>query len=555
MSRSGASVGIRSSSELLDELQASEARFREVIERNADAIVVVDPEGIVRYANPMAERLFGRPGVELVGTAIGFPIVAGETTELDVVSQGAPRVVEMRVVPSRWGGEPAFIASLRDITERKQAELDAQRLIREQGARQAAEELASRQRFLLEGSGRLLASLDYDTTLGTLAHLCSTGVADWTVVFCTDGEGHPERVAVRHRDPAKDEAARELGTLLSLHDDVHPIVEAFDSSRPRRVERVDGDVLATLFHDAREMELARQLGAGVLLILPMRARGRQVGGLVLVRIDGARAFDDDDEALAEDIAARGALALDNAKLYDEMTKADRARSDLLAVVSHDLRTPLTAIIGYSDLLALGIPDAIPPASALQVERIRKSAQHLMYLMNELLTFTRLDAGHESLDLREVDLRDVVREVATLVEPGAAARGLRFETSLPPEPVQLRTDPDKLRQVLLNLAGNAVKYTPAGSVRMRLSAGGHEVAILQVEDTGVGISEADLAKIYEPFWQVDTSQRSKDGGTGLGLSIVRRMVELLGGRVDVASRLGEGTTFTLTVPGAGEGASA
>src|SRR6476661_7643351 len=162
MSRGESSVAGRSSTELLDELRASEARFREVIERNADAIVVVDTAGIVLYANPMAERLFGRDGTELVGTTLGFPLVAGETTELDVLSQGGPRVAEMRVVESRWDGRDAYIASLRDVTERKQAEHDARRLIREQEARKTAEELASRQRFLLEGSASLVATLEYD---------------------------------------------------------------------------------------------------------------------------------------------------------------------------------------------------------------------------------------------------------------------------------------------------------------------------------------------------------------------------------------------------------
>lgn len=519
MTRNGSSVGVRSSGELLDELRASEARFREVIERNADAIVVVDGEGIVRYANPMAERLFGRAGHELVGTAIGFPIVAGETTELDVVSQGAPRVVEMRVVPSQWSGDDAYIASLRDITERKEAERNAQRLIREQGARQAVEELAHRQRFLLEGSARLLATLDYDETLHIVAELCVAGVADWAVVYCVDDEGRAERVAVATRDAAEDARAKTLRKQLPDHDE-HAVVR-----------------------------LTRQaLGTDELLVLPMRARDRQIGGLVLARIGERRAFSDGDTELAEDIAARGALALDNAKLFDEVHAANRARSDLLAVVSHDLRTPLTAIIGYSDLLAMGIPRALPPESATQVERIRKSAQHLMYLMNELLTFTRLDAGHETVNLSEVDVRDVVREVATFVEPSARTRGLRLVSSLPAEPVPLRTDPDKLRQVLLNLAGNAVKYTPSGEVRVRLSSDEGQGVVIQVQDTGVGISAEDLAKIYEPFWQVDVTQRSKDGGTGLGLSIVRRMVDLLGGRVDVASSVGEGTTFTVTVGG-------
>jgi signal transduction histidine kinase len=545
MSQHEASAVVRSPAELLDELRASEARFREVIERNADAILVVDDEGIVRYANPMAERLFERDGAELVGTALGFPLVAGETTELDVVTQGAQRVAEMRVVPSRWNGRDAYIASLRDITERKQAELDAQRLIREQGARRAVEELASRQRFLLEGSAQLSATLDYDETHGTLAGLCVAGVADWAVVLCTDEEGHPERVEVAHRDESKGEPAKELKERLSGHDGVHPIVEAFGSRTPKLVPHVDADVLNTLCHNSRESELIRQLGAGSLLILPMLARGKQIGGLVLVRGTVTPVFDDGDTALAEDIAARGALALDNAKLNDEAREADRARSDLLAVVSHDLRTPLTAIVGYADLLAMGIPHALPPESAIQVERIRKSAQHLMYLMNELLTFTRLDAGHETLHPREVDVREVVREVASLMEPAVRERGLHLETSLPPEPLRLRTDADKLRQVLLNLAGNAVKYTPSGAVRLRLSAVS-DGAQMQVEDTGVGISAEDMAKIYEPFWQVDASQRSRDGGTGLGLSIVRRMVDLLGGQVEVESKVGKGTTFTVTV---------
>ncbi len=545
MSQSEASAVVRSPAELLDELRASEARFREVIERNADAIVVVDGDGTVLYANPMAERLFARDGAELVGTALGFPIVAGETTELDVVSQGAPRVAEMRVVPSRWDGQRAYIASLRDITERKEAELDAQRLIREQLARQAAEELAKRQRFLLDGSARLLASLDYDAALRTLAGTCVAGVADWAVVFCTDESGHPERVEVAHRDKSKRDAAAALRELLSGHEGVHPIVEAINTREVRLVPRVNAEVLATLCHNSHEAELVRELGAESLLIVPMEARGKQVGGLVLLRAAADHEFDDGDLALAADIAARGALALDNARLYDAARRADRARSDLLAVVSHDLRTPLTAIVGYADLLAMGIPHALPEESVVQVERIRKSAQHLLYLMNELLTFTRLDAGHETLHLRELDVREVVREVSLLMEPSARERGLRLETSLPPQPVSLRTDPDKLRQVLLNLAGNAVKYTREGAVSLRLTPA-RSAAVIAVQDTGMGISAANLAKIYEPFWQADESQRSRDGGTGLGLSIVRRMVDLLGGEVSVESTLGEGTTFTVRV---------
>jgi signal transduction histidine kinase len=188
---------------------------------------------------------------------------------------------------------------------------------------------------------------------------------------------------------------------------------------------------------------------------------------------------------------------------------------------------------------------LPEESAAQVERIRQSAQHLLYLMNELLTFTRLDAGHEELHPRELDVRDVVREIVALVEPSVTERGLRLETSVPTEPVWLRTDPDQLRLVLLNLAGNAVKYTQAGTVRLRLSAV-EQGAEVQVKDTGMGISEEDLARIYEPFWQAASAQRSPEQGTGLGLSIVRRLVDLLGASLRVESTLGDGTTFTVLV---------
>jgi signal transduction histidine kinase len=537
---------------LAHELRASEARFRDVIERNADAIVVLDHEGVVCFANPMAERLFGRADPSLVGTTFGFPLVAGETTEIDVVSQGAPRTVEMRVVASMWDGHDAYIASLRDITERKQAEQDARRLIREQTAREAAEQLARRQRFLLDGSTRLSSSLDYDATLATLADLCVTGVADWAVVFCTDAAGHPERAAVAHRDAAQSatvsETVNALRSLLSEPSGPHPIVEAFSSRTPRLVPHVDAEVLAALCRNSRETELVRRLGVSSLMILPMLARGRQLGGLVLVTADAARPFDEDDMALTEDIAARAALSLDNAGLYAAATRANQARSDLLAVVSHDLRTPLTAIIGYADLLAMGIPDILPSASQQHVERIRKSAQHLLYLMNELLTFTRLDAGRETLHLREVDVREVVREVATFVEPSATTRGLAVEMDVPDRPLPLRTDPDKMRQVLLNLAGNAVKYTTQGGIGVRLTAAADAVTV-QVRDSGVGIAPDDLPNIYDPFWQADLTRRSKDGGTGLGLSIVRRLVDLLGGTVRVESTVGRGTTFTVTVPNA------
>src|SRR5688572_9316534 len=163
------------------ELERSEARFRDVIESNADAIVVVDETGVVRFVNRAAIRLFDMSREQLLGSSFGFPLVTGETTELDLPRNGDPRVAEMRVVESEWEGLTACIASLRDVTERRRAERDARELIREHAARAAAEEAAQRLRFLLESSTVLASSLDYAAILSALARLCVAKIADWAV--------------------------------------------------------------------------------------------------------------------------------------------------------------------------------------------------------------------------------------------------------------------------------------------------------------------------------------------------------------------------------------
>jgi signal transduction histidine kinase len=251
--------------------------------------------------------------------------------------------------------------------------------------------------------------------------------------------------------------------------------------------------------------------------------------------------------LATDIAGRAALALDNARLYGHAQNANQAKTDFLAIVSHDLRTPLTAIVGYADLLDDGIPVPLPAESRHSVQRIRTSARHLMYLLDELLVFARLDGGSETAHLATCELQTVVREVAAVMERLAQERGLEFRLSLPPEPLDVETDADKLRQVLLNLAGNAVKYTAHGSVEIAVRPESEDGILISVCDTGPGIAPEHVEHIFEPFWQVDRTQRSQGGGTGLGLSVVRRMLDLLGGSVRVESALGKGSSFVVRLP--------
>ena len=232
--------------------------------------------------------------------------------------------------------------------------------------------------------------------------------------------------------------------------------------------------------------------------------------------------------------------------HKEAVSASRAKSDFLARMSHELRTPLAAIIGYGELLADGITGPVNEEQARQLTRIRWSANHLLSIIDEILTLARMEAGKERVDVHDVEVPSLLESVASMAEPLAAAKGLSFELTLPDEDVTMRTDPMKLRQVLLNLISNAVKYTDEGTVALSSNRVDGHVEFL-VSDTGVGVSEEHLEKIFEPFWQVEQTTTRRAGGTGLGLAVTRQFVDLLGGTIDVNSTLGEGSTFRVSLP--------
>ena len=228
-------------------------------------------------------------------------------------------------------------------------------------------------------------------------------------------------------------------------------------------------------------------------------------------------------------------------------RASLAKSDFLAVMSHELRTPLTAIMGYEELLADGITGPINPQQAQQLGRIKASAQHLLGLIDEILTFSRIEAGRETIRLEIADVNRLIEDSATLVAPLAAEKKLGFLVHLLEPPRYMRTDPVKVRQMVVNLLTNAVKFTDAGTVSVKAATSGQNVEIT-VHDTGIGIAAEHVDKVFDPFWQVEQKATRRAGGTGLGLTVTRRLARLLGGDVSVQSSVGEGTTFTISIPG-------
>lgn len=531
---------------LQQEAERNDARFRDVIERNADALVVMNESGTILFANRMAVELFGQPRAELIGSPFGFPAVAGETTELDLHANGHARVVEMRVVESEWEGSAACIASLRDITHRKQAEEIARGLIREQAARSVAESAARRFRFLADSSTVLSSSLDFRITLSELARLCVSEIAEWAVIYIVDDGNAARRLEVAHRDETKRAVAEALRTSTVPLRDPHPVLDVLRTRLPMLVRNVDEALLTSLSEDAQQVELIRQLGVTSFMVVPLTARDRSLGAIALVTADEQRPFGEDDLELAEDLALRAALAVDNARLYRTAQEVNQTKSDLFAAISHDLRTPLNSIIGHVDLLCMGIPEPLGGASLRHVERIGRSANHLIHLIDELLTLVRLEAGRVELDLAHIAISELVTDVTEVVELLASERGLAFHTRVSDPGMGMLTDPARLRQVLLNLVGNAIKYTERGSVRLDVTPAPDGIAFA-VTDTGVGIAADDLEKMFEPFWQADGARRNADKGTGLGLSVVQRLVALLGGRIRVESEIGRGSTFTVLLP--------
>jgi len=526
----------------------SEERLKGIIDRLADGIVIVGHDGVVRFANPAAVRLFGRAAEELEGQELGFPTLAGETTEIDVVRRGGElAAAELRAVETDWEGEPAFLVSLREVTDRRLAEERRRQAEADQAARLHAEAEARRARFLSNVSAVLSSSFDVHATLATLAELAVPELADWCLIDVREEDGRIERTAAAHQDDDRCPLLDVLRAEFPLRPgSPEPAAEALRTGRPVYVPRAGEEWLARTTTGPEHAALVRALGVRSVIAVPLVARSESLGAITLV--GAGRQYSRNDLATAEDFAQRAALSISNARLFAAAQEASRAKSEFLAVMSHELRTPLNAVLGYADLLQAGIGGEVSDRQRAHLDRIKECARHLEGIIDEILAFSRMEAGSETVRLRRVDLRDVVRKASALLRPLARQKRLGFELRLPDEPAIVETEPEKIQQILRNLVTNAVKFTDEGEIRIEgVRDGTHH--LLRIVDTGIGIAPEHHERVFAPFWQVEQHNRREVGGTGLGLSVARRTAELLGGRLTLDSASGRGSTFTLAIPAA------
>jgi signal transduction histidine kinase len=405
--------------------------------------------------------------------------------------------------------------------------------------------LVERLRALAETSQTVSSTLDLQTVLSSIvAHAVKLVACDAGAIYEYDDATQQVDLRVTYRTSEDLVAAlrtRPLGGEGALG-------RAIATREPVQVP----DLAAAGVSEGGLAALLVRAGYRALLAVPLIREDQIVGGLV-VRRRAPGEFPPELVDLLRTFASQSTLAIQNARLFREIEDksrqleiASRHKSQFLANMSHELRTPLNAILGYTELILDGIYGEVPGKVREVLQRLETSGKHLLGLINDVLDLSKIEAGQLTLSLTEYSMKEVVNTVVTTVESLAAEKRLALKVAMAPTLPRGRGDERRLTQVLLNLVGNALKFTEEGEVRIDAEAT-DGTFVVAVCDTGPGISEADQAKIFEEFQQVDSSSTRKKGGTGLGLSIARRIVELHGGRLSVASSPGQGSIFTFRLP--------
>jgi GAF domain-containing protein len=389
------------------------------------------------------------------------------------------------------------------------------------------------------------STLDLDTVLTTIVTRAVelSATESGTIYELAEAAGRFELRATHGMTSELIEAVRGAGIRV---EDTPAVQRAATTRRPVQIP----DAAEEPWYPVRDV-MARA-GFRSFLVVPL-IREDRIMGLLVVRRRTRGEFPEATVRLVQTFAAQSVLAIQNARLFRELEEkgrqlevASRHKSQFLANMSHELRTPLNAILGYTELILDNIYGEVPARAREVMERIDKSGRHLLGLINDVLDLSKIEAGQLTLALAEYSLREVVQTVFTATEPLAAEKRLAFKVNVAADLPRGRGDERRIAQVLLNLVGNALKFTEAGEVRVEAKVR-DGAFLVSVTDTGPGIARADQQRIFEEFQQADATATRKKGGTGLGLSIARRIVELHGGRIWVDSAPGKGSTFAFTVP--------
>jgi PAS domain S-box-containing protein len=530
-------------------LRASQAIFAGILSIAADAIISIDEQQRIVHFNQGAEHIFGYAPEEAIGLPLDFLLPerfraahaafvehfgrAGETARrmghrreiFGLRKNGEEFPAEASISKLDTPDRRLYTVVLRDITDRKRIEQS--------------------QRFLATAGGLLTRSLDEEATIQTVVQLPIGALADLCILDLLDDAGRFHRHASEARDPGIASLVRRLTTEFPLTwDSPSRVIDVMRTGEPELVAQLDDEWLAAHAEYDAQLAIARQLRIRSLMILPLVARESVVGTMTLVALGPGRPFDGADLQVGNELALRAAFAIDNARLYGAAQRATRARDEVLGVVSHDLRNPISAVA----MITRTLLDQLPPdreADRELLENAYRSTEWMQRLIQDLLDVANIEAGKLSIERRPEPVEPMLDRAVAMFERQAAERSITLRVVAPPRLPAAHADAERIVQVIANLLSNALKYTDAGGAVSVEAVTRSQEVVVSVRDTGAGIPAEHLPHLFERYWQARRSARKR--GSGLGLAIARGIVEAHGGRIEATSTIGQGSTFTFTLP--------
>ena len=517
----------------------------EIVGIAADAIICMDASQRVTFFNDGAEKIFGWTAEEIVGQRIEvlLPERYRAGHENQVAAFGRSEVKARRM------GERREISGLRKSGEEFPAEAAISQVhqagitiyavvLRDVTVRKRYQE---HQSFLVQAGEKLASAFGSETTLGYITHLAVARLADGCILEKRRDSGFVAGSVAHVR--------AEIETLLWTVPKAgvrspganHPLSIVARTRAPVVVQEDAMRKISAETTDATYREALIAMKPKAALYLPLIARGELIGALSLFR--ESRGFDRDEISFAEDLARLTALAMDNARLPDEVWSSLRARNEMIGIVSHDLRNPVAAVKMLSAAV-LRAGDRNTEANAENIALMCQAAEQMDALIRDLLDVSRLDAGGLRVDPEAIDARELIVESLKTLAPLAEEQSIHFVTELPASLPKVLADRERIQQALSNLVGNAIKFTPAGgTITVRAETAPESVEV-SISDTGKGISPDDLPRVFERYWQSDRTVRH---GAGLGLPIAKGIVEAHGGRIWIESSADAGTRVTFELP--------
>ena len=550
---------------------ANELRYRTFFDAVSDAVLVYliddDRPGLFIEANAIAVDVLGYSREEIRRMRIDDIVAEDEDVpdNLSVIYKSGRLLSESkyvtksgRVIPVEVSsqtvdldGTPAVLLVAREISARKRIERERTRLYhRERRARRIAEAAHERTALLADVSSMLSSSLNCREVIQDLADLLVPRVADGCAVVLSEGACDADVFrAVAHLEPDK------RPYMAYLVDRYEVLVEAgfgrlsvLETGEAVIYPSVDVDQVDAFVADAEIRDILRKLALSSVMIVPMRVHERTIGAIVLLYSGNGRYFEKRQLPVMLEVAALAANEIEVARLFAEAQNAraeaekmNRLKTAFLANMSHEIRTPLTSIIGFSALLQ----EQLPPDQQPLAEYIWTGGRRLLETLDSVLSLAQLESGVGKLELRTIDIIPVAQDIVNIFSPRAEAHGLGLHLELNTDEALAIADPGAVTSVLQNLVGNAIKFTPDGDVTVRVDKNSEGI-ILEVEDTGIGIDEDFLPRLFEPFYQESEGWNRNYEGTGLGLTIAVRLVDQMNGTLNVSSRKHEGTKFTVTL---------